>query len=107
MNNKRILVFQHLSIEHPGIFRTFFEEDGHECVTVELDEGETMPDLKDFDTLWVMGGPMDVWQVAEYPWLIDEKSAIRKAVIDFKLPFMGICLGHQLLADALGGEVGQ
>ena len=105
MDSKRILVFQHLRIEHPGIFRNFFEEDGFEWVAVELDEGESIPDLKDFDALWVMGGPMDVWQVADYPWLIDEKSAIREAVIDLKMPYMGICLGHQLLADALGGEV--
>lgn len=106
MSTKRILVFQHLRAEHPGIFRSFFEEDGFEWFVVELDEGESIPNLKDFDALWVMGGPMDVWQVVEYPWLIDEKAAIRKAVIELKMPFIGICLGHQLLADALGGEVG-
>lgn len=106
MNNKRILVFQHLRIEHPGVFRDFFKEDGFEVVTIELDEGETIPDLNDFHALWVMGGPQDVWQVNQYPWLIDEKVAIRKAVNELKMPYVGICLGHQLLADALGGEVG-
>jgi GMP synthase-like glutamine amidotransferase len=106
MHKKRFLVFQHLRIEHPGIFREFFKEDGIELLTVELDEGESIPDLTDFDALWVMGGPMDVWQEERYPWLIDEKAAIRKAVIELKMPYMGICLGHQLLADALGGEVG-
>lgn len=106
MNKKRFLIFQHLRIEHPGIFRTFFKEDDIETVTVELDEGESIPDLSDFDALWVMGGPMDVWQEDEYPWLIEEKLAIKKAVSELTLPYMGICLGHQLLADALGGEVG-
>lgn len=106
MLKKRILVFQHLRIEHPGIFRDFFKADGFELVSVELDEGESIPDLKDFDALWVMGGPMDVWQEDKYPWLIEEKAAIRKAVNELKLPYVGICLGHQLLADALGGEVG-
>jgi len=106
MKVNRILVFQHLRIEHPGIFREFFKEDGIESTIVELDEGDEIPALKGFDALWVMGGPMDVWDEAEYPWLIDEKAAIRKVVCELKIPFVGICLGHQLLADALGGEVG-
>ncbi len=106
MHKKRFLVFQHLRIEHPGIFRDFFKEDEIDLVTVELDEGEQIPDLNGFDALWVMGGPMDVWQEDKYPWLITEKAAIRKAVHELKMPYMGICLGHQLLADALGGEVG-
>lgn len=106
MNIKRILVFQHLRIEHPGIFREFFKEDGIEYDTVELDEGEPIPDLNDYDALWVMGGPMDVWEQEKCPWLIEEKVAIKKAVVDLGMPFVGICLGHQLLADALGGVVG-
>jgi GMP synthase-like glutamine amidotransferase len=106
MNKKCILVFQHLRIEHPGIFRDFFKEDNFDVVTVELDEGESIPELTNFDALWVMGGPQDVWQEDRYPWLIGEKAAIRKAVSELKMPYMGICLGHQLLADALGGEVG-
>lgn len=106
MCTKRILIFQHLAIEHPGIFRDFFKEDDLDVTTVELDEGDAIPDLTDFDALWVMGGPMDVWQEDEYPWLIEEKAAIRKAVNELKMPYVGICLGHRLLAAALGGEVG-
>lgn len=106
MEIKRILVFQHLRIEHPGIFREFFKEDGIVSHVIELDEGEQIPDLTDYDALWVMGGPMDVWEESEYPWLVNEKAAIRKAVNELKMPYVGICLGHQLLVDALGGEVG-
>ncbi len=106
MEIKRILVFQHLRIEHPGVFREFFKEDDIDSTIVELDEGELIPDLKDYDALWVMGGPMDVWEEVEHPWLIDEKAAIRKAVNELKMPYVGICLGHQLLAAALGAEVG-
>ena len=102
----RILVFQHLNVEHPGVFRDFMREDGIEWQAVELDRGEPIPDLSDYDGLWVMGGPMDVWEEEQYPWLKAEKAAIREAVVDRQMPFLGICLGHQLLADALGGRVG-
>ena len=102
----RVLVFQHIALEHPGVFRDFLREDGIEWDAVELDEGESIPDLNDYDALWVMGGPMDVWEEDAYPWLEPERRAIREAVVERKMPFFGFCLGHQLLAQALGGEVG-
>ncbi len=102
----RILVFQHIEIEDPGIFGEFLSDDGITWDAVELDAGETIPDLDGYDALWVMGGPMDVWQEDEHPWLIPEQHAIREAVVDRQMPFLGVCLGHQLLAKALGGEVG-
>ena len=102
----RILVFQHIDIEHPGIFRDFFAADGVEWDAVELDAGESIPALDAYDALWVMGGPMDVWEESEHPWLIPEKAAIREAVIDREMPYFGFCLGHQLLAEATGGSVG-
>ncbi len=101
----RFLVFQHIAIEHPGIFREFMREDGIEWHAVELDEGEPIPSFDGFDALLVMGGPMDVWEEVEHPWLAAEKAAIRAAVVEHELPYLGLCLGHQLLADALGGTV--
>jgi GMP synthase-like glutamine amidotransferase len=65
-----------------------------------------VPSLDGFDALWVMGGPMDVWQEDAHPWLRPEKALIREAVTERGLPFLGLCLGHQLLAAALDGEVG-
>lgn len=103
--SKRIAVFQHLAVEHPGVFRDFLRNDHIDWQAFELDDGVAIPELKDFDALWVMGGPMDVWQETEHPWLVPEKAAVSYAVRELELPFLGVCLGHQLFAEALGGEV--
>jgi hypothetical protein len=59
---------------------------------VELDEGEELPLIDNYDALWVMGGPMDVWEEEKYPWLCDEKNFIKKAVEEKGLPYLGVCL---------------
>ena len=102
----RLLVFQHIDCEHPGQLRQYLRADGVAWTAVELDAGDPIPPLEHYDALWVMGGPMDVWDVEEHPWLVEEKQAIRRWVRELERPFLGLCLGHQLLADALGGTCG-
>ncbi len=99
----QFLVLQHDRGTHPAAFTPLIEGAGHTLTTVELDQGTALPSLDGVDALWVMGGAQDVFQEDAYPWLIDEKAFIREAVLDRGLPYFGICLGHQLLADALGG----
>jgi GMP synthase-like glutamine amidotransferase len=98
-------VLQHHPDEHPGSLGPLLEEAGFALSTVELDAGEPIPVLDPFDLLIVMGGPQQVWEEVDFPWLVDEKSAIRHWVGELRRPFLGVCLGHQLLADAMGGRV--
>jgi GMP synthase-like glutamine amidotransferase len=103
---KRALVFQHMDDEPPGLFGEFLAERGAVLDVVMLHRGEEIPSLAPYDFLLVMGGAMDVWETEANPWLVDEKRAIREWAINRNRPFLGICLGLQLLAEALGGKVG-
>ena len=102
---KRALVFQHMDHDHPGRFLDYFAEDNIIPEPVRLFEGQVIPDLAPYDLLFVLGGAQDTWQEDQYPWLQAEKEAIREWVMDRAKPYFGVCLGHQLLCTALGGEV--
>ena len=103
---KNVIVLQHIKIEDPGYIKDLMLQDNVNLITIELDEGEKIPsDLNKFDAMFCMGGPMDTWMEDDYPWLIEEKKKIKEFVVDLKKPYLGFCLGCQLLGEVIGGKV--
>ena len=102
----KIIVLQHINIEDPGYIKDLMIKDKVDITTIELDDGEKIPqDLSKYDAMFCMGGPMDTWMEKDYPWLIDEKKRIKEFVVDLKKPYLGFCLGCQLLGEVIGGKV--
>ena len=84
---KNIIVLQHINIEDPGYIKDLMINDNFNITTIELDEGEKIPNnLYQIDAMFCMGGPMDTWMEKQYPWLIDEKVKIREFVLNLKKP---------------------
>jgi GMP synthase (glutamine-hydrolysing) len=98
------LVLQHIACEPPAAFEDELRSRGLDVTRVELDEGDPLPDWRDFPAIVVMGGPMGAYDEADHPWLVDEKRALREAV-EADVPVWGVCLGAQLLSSALGARV--
>ena len=102
----KIIILQHINIEDPGYIKDLMIKDKVDLTTIELDEGEKIPqDLSKYDAMFCMGGPMDTWMEKDYPWLIEEKKKIKEFVVDLKKPYLGFCLGCQLLGEVVGGVV--
>ena len=102
----KIIVLQHINIEDPGYIKDLMIKDGVELTTIELDEGQKIPsDLSKFDAMFCMGGPMDTWMEKDFPWLVEEKKKIKEFVLELNKPYLGFCLGCQLLGEVAGGIV--
>ena len=102
----KIIVFQHIACESPGYIKDLMIKEGVDITTIQLNEGIKIPqDLSIFDGMLCMGGPMDTWMEKNYPWLNEEKNRIKEFVIELEKPFLGFCLGCQLLGEVVGGQV--
>lgn len=100
----RIQFVQHDSFGDPGAILHWAEWRGHEYDVTRIYAGEELPSLESWDWLVIMGGPMSIHDENEHSWLKREKEIIRKAISNDKI-VMGICLGSQLIAEALGANV--
>ena len=101
----RALVVTHSPTEGVGNVGSWLEAAGVELVVVEPWHGDVVPqDPTDYDALVVMGGPQQAYDDSSAPWLRATKDLMRQAVSD-NVPTLGVCLGGQLLAEAMGGRV--
>lgn len=100
--SKNILVIQNIGCEHLGNLAKLFELDGFN-VTILNSQNDLIPtDLISYSGIIILGGPMSVYD--NYDYLKNEQKLIKKAV-DMNIPTLGICLGSQLIAEAMGGKV--
>ncbi|HWN31071.1 MAG TPA: type 1 glutamine amidotransferase [Burkholderiales bacterium] len=100
---KPVAIFRHAPTEGPGYFATFLSQHGIPWVVVKIDQGQPLPQQAgDYSGLVFMGGPMSVND--NLPWIPQALGLIRQAVKQ-EIPVLGHCLGGQLMAKALGGEV--
>ena len=101
----KLLVFRHVAYEILGTLDPLLRNAGFRIKYVNFERHpDAIPNIDNYDGLIVLGGPMNVDQTDEYPNLLTEIDVIRKA-IDERKPVLGICLGAQLLAKALGAKV--
>ncbi len=102
---RKLLVFQHVPSEPLGTLDGQFKAAGFRVRYINFSRlAEARPDVRRYHGLVVLGGPMGADQSDRYPHLEVEMDAIRWAV-DAGIPVLGICLGAQLIASALGARV--
>jgi len=104
MIQPRIVILQHASSTPPGTLVEWLTARGYQPDVRQLYLGDTPPDARELDWLIVLGGSMNVDEVDKYSWLLGEKDLIRKA-LELNKTCLGLCLGGQLIAQALGAAV--
>lgn len=100
----RFHVLQHVPFEGLGSILPWLQAAKATVTYTRFFQSESLPDLRDVEALVVLGGPMSVHDEADYSWLRDEKQFVREALL-LERPVLGICLGAQLMAAALGARV--
>ncbi len=104
-DSRRVLVLQHAEPEHLGTIRRVLDQQGVNATVVRADLGQPVPARLDgFSGLILMGGPQGVYEEDRFPFLKAEKSLTRHAVAT-EQPVLGICLGSEILAEALRSGV--
>ena len=99
----RILCLQHDPLDGPGALLEWARDRGHSVTFCLICQGDPLPPLEGIDLLVSLGGPMGAYEEEKHPWLLTEKEYLRHTVAAGK-KILGLCLGCQLLADALGGS---
>lgn len=97
-------ILQHVAFEGIGSIDTWLTQRNANVSYTRFHESTELPSLSEINLVIIMGGPMSVHDEVEFPWLVEEKSFLREA-LRAGIPMLGICLGAQLLASALGAEV--
>jgi GMP synthase-like glutamine amidotransferase len=101
----KILVVKHTESEDAGSLGEYLKRMGWNIHTVELSKGEKLPNsFKDISACIMMGGPMNVYEEDKYPFLKDEYFFI-KDILKKEIPFLGVCLGAQLLAKSCEAKI--
>lgn len=100
-----VLFIQHIDIEGPGTIADFLDDNTLPYTIVDLSQGDKVPKWeKDFQSVICLGGPMNVYEEEKYRFL-KEEDLLLKRIVDEEVPFLGICLGAQLIAKAAGARV--
>lgn len=99
----RIHYFIHADFEKLGAIKEWANQRGHILKETNTYRGEKLPEVDEFDFLIIMGGPQNACQIADYPYLENEVQLIKQAITSRKI-VLGVCLGAQLIAEALGGK---
>jgi len=102
----KIHYLQHMGCEGLGRIANWITDRGHAVSATHLYRGEKPPGDDSFDFLVIMGGPMNIYEYRNHPWLPGEKEFIKRAIDSGKI-VLGVCLGAQLIADVLGAKIYQ
>ncbi|WP_456370428.1 type 1 glutamine amidotransferase [Thermodesulfatator atlanticus] len=104
---RRLHYIQHVPFETPGVILDWAKSRSYEVTHTRVFLDEPFPSALDFDFLVLMGGPMSVHDEDQFPWLSEEKTFLKNILgeDEERIKIMGICLGAQLIAEALGAEV--
>jgi GMP synthase-like glutamine amidotransferase len=99
-----VLIVKNVLSEGPGTIEDFLRQQAIPYRILEMHAGDAVPSHDSFSHLVVLGGPMAVYEMSQYPYLVRETALIEEAIRAEK-PVLGVCLGAQMLAHVLGARV--